>query len=318
MKKKFASAFAPASVANVAVGFDLLGFAVDIAGDKAHVELTSDGLVSVGQVSGMLKSLPKDPKKNTATAGLLRLKSDLGLKQGFRVSIEKGIPLGSGLGGSAASSVAAIVAANSLLDQPLELSELSKYALIGEHAASGGYHADNIAPSLFGGFTLAVCENEPSDFVPNVSVSRLPVPKGLWCVLIHPEVQVETKTARKILKKTVSFQTHIQQSANLARFLVSLYENNIQSLRTCAEDLIVEKQRQHLIPGFEILKATAILNGALCCSISGAGPTVFALAQSKNDAKRIETEMANVAKRLKIKAATWSLKIPCSGARVLK
>lgn len=224
--RKSASAFAPASVANVAVGFDLLGFAVDIAGDTAHVEVTEDGSISVGTVSGLMTALPMDPEKNTATAGLVQLKKNLGLEFGFRVSVKKGIPLGSGLGGSAASSVAALVAANSLLSQPLDHSELIQYALIGEYAASGSYHADNVAPSMYGGMTMAtlsygghVASRGPSAHVaPRVTVSQLPVPKNLWCVLLHPQIEIETKMARGILKKKFTFRTICSSRHTSLRF----------------------------------------------------------------------------------------------------
>ncbi|MBN8541250.1 MAG: homoserine kinase [Deltaproteobacteria bacterium] len=322
--RKSASAFAPASVANVAVGFDLLGFAVDIAGDTAHVEVTEDGSISVGTVSGLMTALPMDPEKNTATAGLVQLKKNLGLEFGFRVSVKKGIPLGSGLGGSAASSVAALVAANSLLSQPLDHSELIQYALIGEYAASGSYHADNVAPSMYGGMTMAtlsygghVASRGPSAHVaPRVTVSQLPVPKNLWCVLLHPQIEIETKMARGILKKEIHFSDHLQQSTHLASFLIGLFTENYSLLRANTRDLIVEPQRRHLIPSFDKIQTAALSNDAICCTISGAGPTVFAWAESESDAKQIESAMMHVAQATNLTARSWYLKVPCAGARV--
>ncbi|MDZ4083375.1 MAG: homoserine kinase [Bdellovibrionales bacterium] len=312
--RKSATAFAPASVANVAVGFDLLGFAVDVAGDTAHVEVTDDGEISIGKISGLITSLPKDPEKNTATAGLIKFKKDLGLKNGFRVSIEKGIPLGSGLGGSAASSVASLFAANSLLSEPLENAELLQYALIGEHAASGSYHADNIAPALYGGMTLATLSNNTPG-APSVTVNQLPVPTKLWCVLLHSQIEIETKTARGILKKEIPFSAHLQQSAHLASFMVALFDENYSLLKASAKDLIVEPQRRHLIPSFDAIQAAALTNDAICCTISGAGPTIFAWAKSESDAKTIEAAMMQVTRSMNLKAQSWSLKIPCAGAR---
>jgi homoserine kinase len=316
--KKSASAFAPASVANVAVGFDLLGFAVGIAGDTAHVEVTEDGSISVGTISGLLTTLPKDPEKNTATAGLVQFKKKLGLEFGFRVSIEKGIPLGSGLGGSAASSVAALVAANSILSTPLDHSELIQYALIGEFAASGSYHADNVAPALYGGMTLATLSPKRLEehVPPQVTVSQLPVPKGLWCVLLHPQIEIETKTARGLLRKEIHFSSHLQQSAHLASFLVGLFTENYSLLKENTKDLIVEPQRRHLIPSFDKIKTAALSNDAICCTISGAGPTVFAWAESESDAKKIESAMMHAARATNLTAQSWYLKIPCAGARV--
>lgn len=313
--RKSASAFAPASVANVAVGFDLLGFAVDIAGDTAHVEVAEDGSISVGTVSGLMTALPMDPEKNTATAGLVQLKKNLGLEFGFRVSIKKGIPLGSGLGGSAASSVAALVAANSLLSQPLDHAELIQYALIGESAASGSYHADNVAPSLFGGMTLATLSSNAHG-APRVTVSQLPVPKNLWCVLLHPQIEIETKMARGILKKEIHFSDHLQQSTHLASFLIGLFTENYSLLKANTRDLVVEPQRRHLIPSFDKIQTAALSNDAICCTISGAGPTVFAWAESESDAKQIESAMMHVAQATNLTARSWYLKIPCAGARV--
>jgi homoserine kinase len=313
--KTSASAFAPASVANVAVGFDLLGFAVDIAGDTAHVEVTRDGSVSIGTVSGLMTELPMEPEKNTATAGLIQLRKNLGLDFGFRVSIEKGIPLGSGLGGSAASSVAALVAANSLLSKPIDNAELIQYALIGEFAASGSHHADNIAPSLFGGITMATLS--PSTHgAPRVTVSQLPLPKNLWCVLLHPQIEIETKMARGILNKEISFSAHLQQAAHTASFLVALFTENYSLLKANTKDLIVEPQRRHLIPSFDKIQTAALSNDAICCTISGAGPTVFAWAESESDAKRIESAMMQVARAKNLTARSWYLKIPCSGAQI--
>lgn len=314
--KKTATAYAPGSVANVAVGFDLLGFAVDIAGDTVHVEATEDGKISVGTISGLITSLPTDPERNTATAGLVKLKKDLGLKNGFRVSVEKGIPLGSGLGGSAASSVASLFAVNSLLTTPLSNAELLQYALVGEQAASGSYHADNIAPALYGGLTLATLSDETVG-TPFVRVSQLPVPRNLWCVLLHSQIEIETKTARGILKKEVSFSTHLQQSAHLASFMVALFEENYSLLKANTKDLIVEPQRRHLVPGFSYIQEAALSNDAICCTISGAGPTLFAWAQSESDAKKIEAAMMQVTQSMNLKAQSWSLEIPCAGARLV-
>jgi homoserine kinase len=315
LEKKSASAFAPASVANVAVGFDLLGFSVDIAGDTAHVEVTDDGVISIGSVTGLVSNLPADPEKNTATAGLLKFKRDLGLKNGFRVSIKKGIPLGSGLGGSAASSVASLVAANSLLSKPLKNDELIQYALIGEYAASGSFHADNVAPALYGGMTLASLSPQAPG-APRVTVNQLPVPKNLWCVLLHPHIEIETKTARGLLKKEIPFSAHLHQSAHLASFLVGLFTENYSLLKANTKDLIVEPQRRHLIPSFDTIQSAALSNGAICCTISGAGPTIFAWAQGESDAKKIESAMLQVTQSANLPARSWSMKIPCSGARV--
>ena len=214
------------------------------------------------------EGLPTDPEKNTATAGLLALLRERKLKYGFRVSIEKGIPLSSGMGGSAASAVAGVVAANELLDDKLSNSELLRYALVGEAVASGTVHADNVAPSLLGGLVL-VRSAEAQDIV------QLPSP-NLVCVLVHPDLQVSTREARKILKPDIALGAHVRQSSRLAGFMAGCFSGDIELIARCLEDEIIEPQRARLIRGFENVKKAALQSGAIGCSISGSGPSVFA------------------------------------------
>ena len=304
-----ATAFAPATVGNVAVGFDLLGFSVDFAGDKVSVERSDKKTVTVESSN---KTIPVEPAKNTATAGLLRMMSDLHLTFGFRVSIEKGIPLGSGMGGSAASAVAAVVAANALLDEPLSDLELLSYALIGEAQASGGYHADNITPSLLGGLTLARVVNDWQ-----VEVTSIPLPRGIFCVLVHPHLSIETKQARGILKKDLSLKDHIAQSANLAGFIAGCFTNDLGLLRRSFSDVIIEPQRSHLIPGFAEVKRAALAGGALGCSISGAGPSVFAWVEGEKKACEIQTAMTAAFRAKGVEADGWSSPLTKNKARVI-
>jgi homoserine kinase len=328
-----AMAMAPASVANVAVGFDLLGFSIDVACDKVIVEKTVEktveksdrktveksdsNSVQIVQVSGLAKSIPQDPAKNTATAGLLRLRDDLCLPFGFRVSIEKGIPLSSGMGGSAASAVAALVAANALLDKPLSGLELMAYALIGEAQASGSYHADNVAPSFCGGLTLSQVQQPLPGQLPKVQVTSIPIPKGIHCVLIHPHLAVETKQARGILKKDVSLKDHIAQSANLAGFLAGCFRGDLDLIRHSFSDLLIEPQRAHLIPGFVDVKKAAMAGGALGCSISGAGPSVFAWVEDLETARQIQAEMTEAFRRAGVSVDGWSVPLNTKGAQVM-
>src|SRR5437868_9640593 len=207
-----ATAFAPATVSNVAVGFDILGFAIEGVGDVVTVSkierpgvLISEIVVNTGSLSEI--ALPSDPKQNAATAGLAKLRADLELEFGFEVRLRKGIAIGSGMGGSAASAVGAIVAANELLPGRLSKGQLLKYALMGEEAASGSAHSDNIAPCLFGGLTL-VLATDP------VRVVSIPVPKEILTVLVHPRHRVETRRARDILKTEVTLADHVRQSAH--------------------------------------------------------------------------------------------------------
>ena len=307
---KTAKAFAPASVANVAVGFDVLGFSASAAGgDTVLVEILKEKTVIIEPASGLDLKLPKDPKLNTASAGLLQLIVDHKLNHGFRVSIQKGIPLGSGLGGSAASAVAATFAASSLLEKPLAKEAMLKYALIGETVASGSRHADNIAPSLYGGLTLSIVEEN------EITVVELPVPQDLWCVVIHPHIMIETKFARGLLTPEIPFQRHISQSAHLAAFMSGLFQSDMALLAWGLKDIVVEPQRKHLIPGFEAIQKAALGAGAVGCSISGAGPSMFAWAEGQSRAIEIESQMKAAARFTPCSA--WAFALKNDGARLL-
>ncbi len=316
--KSRATAFAPASVANVAVGFDLLGFSIDVAGDKVTVERTSSLEVSIQQIAGTTTQLPQDPTKNTATAGLVQLLRDRKFDFGFRVSIEKGIPFGSGMGGSAASAVAAILAANALLPQPLTDQEMITYALIGEAQASGSYHADNVAPSFFGGLTFSrITNSTEKGKAPKVDVVSLPLPSQVFCVLVHPHLSVETKTARGILKQDVPLRTHVDQSANLAGFIAACFQDNVELLGRSLKDILIEPQRAHLIPGFNAVKSAALAGGALGCSISGAGPSVFAWVHGETQAQAVEKSMCSVFQTANVKTTSWTVPVKSAGARLI-
>lgn len=302
---KKAGAFAPASVANVAVGFDLLGFAAPIAGDTVTVTTTSEPTVTLESTKapGSNLELPTDPRLNTATAGLVQLIADQNLKHGFHVTIEKGIPMGSGLGGSAASSVAGIVAANSLLQKKLSKIEMVFYALIGEKVASGSFHADNVAPCLYGGLTLSTLQNKTTAPVSiatlGIEVTELPIPKGLWCVVLHPNIQVETKMARGILKSEIPLSSHIEANGHMASFISGLYENNLKMIARHLRDSLIEPQRAHLIQGFRDIQKAALGSGSnddvLGCTISGAGPSIFAWTRGETAAQATKNAMVTVA-----------------------
>ncbi len=268
---QWATAFAPASVGNVAIGFDILGFAVDALGDRVTVSRSGQPGVRISAVSGIAGELPTDPAQNTAGRALLALHEALAPGFGFEMRIEKGIPLGSGLGGSAASAVGAVVAANALLGAPCEKLELLQFAMQGEAVASGSLHVDNISPSLFGGLVLTVGIDQPR-------VKRIPVPQGVCAVIVHPHMFLATRQARAILKREVSLSDFVWQTANLAGFISGCYTNDLDMIRASFEDVVIEPQRQALIPGFAAVRVAALAAGALGCSISGAGPTVFAWA----------------------------------------
>ena len=312
-----ARAFAPSSVANVAVGFDLLGFSIGVAGDKVLVEKTASPEIKIESISGITTQITLDPIKNTATAGLIHLQKDLNLKFGFKVSIEKGISLGSGMGGSAASAVAAILAANALLESPLSQEKLMNYALIGESQASGSFHADNISPCLIGGLVLSRIRKTQNSLLPLVEITSIPLPKNIHCVLVHPQLAIETKQARSILKTEVAMSTFVEQSANIAGFVAGCFTNDLKLISRSFADLIVEPQRSHLIPGFFEVQTAAMSLGALGCSISGAGPSVFAWAAQKSAADEIKLAMLAAFRKVGVQAEGWAVPLDQRGAHLI-
>jgi homoserine kinase len=303
------TAFAPGSVANVAIGFDILGFSVDAVGDSVTLTRTERPGVIISAISGVVDDLPLAAEKNTAGQALLALIQTRSLPFGFDVHIKKGIPLASGLGGSAASAVAAVVAANAMLEAPLTRIELLKVAMEGEAVASGSRHADNISPSLFGGLVLTVGIDEPR-------VKQIPVPEQIHAVIVHPHLQVSTKQARAILSRTVNMSDFVWQTANLAGFISGCYTNDLDLIKTSMVDVIIEKQRQVLIPGFTDVRAAALACGALGCSISGAGPTVFALCLEA-DARAVRNAMAQAFAAQGILSDNWIVSVQSGGAHVV-
>jgi homoserine kinase len=304
-----ATAFAPASVGNVAVGFDILGHTVAALGDRVRVARRSEQGVVIRSITGVVKDLPLAAEKNTAGMAVLALARDLELPFGFELEIEKGIPLGSGLGGSAASAVAAVVAAAALVEWPLDRTRLLKFAMQGEAVASGSVHVDNIAPSLFGGLVLTVGIDNPH-------VKQIPVPENVRCVLVHPHMVLATREARAILRRTVELSDVIWQQANLAGFLAGCYTSDLALIRESLLDVLIEPQRQVLIPGFVEVKQAALAAGALGGSISGAGPTVFAWAEA-DDAENVRAEMVAAFRKHGLETDSWVSAIDREGARVV-
>lgn len=304
-----ATAFAPASVGNVAVGFDILGHAVAALGDRVRITRRAEPGVVIRSITGVVRDLPLEAEKNTAGMAALALAQSLGLPFGFELEIDKGIPLGSGLGGSAASAVAAVVAAAALVEEPLDRTRLLKFAMQGEAVASGSVHVDNIAPSLFGGLVLTVGIDNPH-------VKQIPVPDSVRCVIVHPHMMLATREARAILTRSVPLSDVIWQQANLAGFLAACYTSDLPLMRESLLDVVIEPQRQALIPGFAEVKRGALSAGAIGCSISGAGPTVFAWAEER-DAERVRSEMVAAFRVHGLETDSWVSDIGREGARVV-
>jgi len=304
-----ATAFAPASVGNVAIGFDIMGFAVDALGDRVTVARRSTPGVEIAAVRGIAGELPRAPGDNTAGQALLALAEALQPDFGFRVEIDKGIPLASGLGGSAASAVGAVVAANALLPQAMSRIELLRFALAGEAVASGSRHADNTAASLFGGLVLTVGIDQPR-------VKQIPVPAGIRAVIVHPHMFLATAKARAILKRNVELSDFVWQTAHLAGFISGCYTDDLDMIRASLEDVVIEPQRAALIPGFPEVRRAAMAAGALGCSISGAGPALFAWTL-ETSAPAVLVAMREEFARRSLSSDGWVVELASAGARVI-
>jgi homoserine kinase len=278
------AAYAPATVSNVACGFDVLGFALDEPGDLVMAAPSDAPGVTILDIVGDDGRLTRDPRKNTAGAAVEALLAHLQTTRGVALTIHKGLPLESGIGSSGASAVAAVVAANELLGRPVTSDVLLACAMAGEQAGCGAAHPDNVAPSLLGGFVLAR-NVHPPDVVP------LPVPEGLACALLHPHLSVHTGTARELMGDTVPLQDAVRQWGNLGALVAALFTSDRALLSRSLVDLVAEPKRAGLVPGFYAVKSAATAAGALGCSLSGSGPSLFALASSLAVAREVGAAM---------------------------
>jgi homoserine kinase len=278
------SVFAPATVANVASGFDVLGFALERPGDTVVLRKQQPKRVDILSVEGDGGLLPRDPAKNTAAVAAWRFLEAIGFPFGLEVTLYKQMPMSSGLGSSAASSVAAVFAANLLAGSPCTQQELLRFTMNAEEVACGSAHADNVAPALFGGFVL-IRSYDPLDIV------RLPVPRGLAVATVHPHTEIKTEDARRILKKELRLSDAVRQWGNLAALVAALYSEDLELLSRSLQDVVAEPRRALLIPGFAVVKQAALDSGALGCSISGSGPSVFSLCDSIKRAEGVGEAM---------------------------
>jgi homoserine kinase len=284
---KEVTAFAPATVANVSCGFDILGFAIDDLGDKVKVKLTEGSELKVVEIQGDGGKLPFESEKNTCSVAIQAMLDQMQVRQGMEISLYKGLPLGSGMGSSAASAAAALVAANELLGRPFEKEDLVPFAMEAERIACGAAHADNVAPSILGGFVL-IRGYDPLDVI------KLPVPEGLHCTLLHPNLELKTSDSRSVLKQQISLKDSTMQSGNIAGLIAGLFKNDFELLGRSLKDVIAEPSRALLIPGFYELREAIKNVGALGSGISGSGPTIFIL--SSNEA--IATKAGEVSRKV--------------------
>jgi homoserine kinase len=298
---------APATVANVVCGFDVLGFALSNPNDLMTVRLTAERTVKIINRDDF--NLPTDPEKNVAGAVLLAMLEKIDERVGFAVEITKSIKPGSGIGSSAASAAGAAVAANHLLGNRFSKLELVEFAMCGEGLASGARHADNVAPCIFGGFTL-VREHDPLDVV------ELQFPK-LFVTVIHPQIEVKTSDAREILKQQVTLKDASRQWANVGALVAGLMKGDYQLISRSLEDRIVEPTRKILIPKFDHIKAESKQAGALGGGISGSGPSIFMLSQTEQTARNVEKLMQETYENINVKFNTYVTQINPQGVSVV-
>lgn len=300
--------FCPATVANVSCGFDVLGVALDSVGDEMVVRKVPQKGIKITKLTG--QDLPKETLNNVAgvAGNAFLLASDY--DGGFEIEIDKKIKPGSGIGSSAASSAGAVWAMNHLLGNPFSKTELVEFAMEGERLASDVAHADNVAPALFGGFTL-VRSYSPLDII------DIPAPTELYLTIIHPQIEIKTSDSRKILKTTISMETGIKQWGNVGGLVAGLFKKDYDLIGRSLEDHIVEPIRSILIPGFDEVKKVSLVAGALGSGISGSGPSIFAFSKGKDTALKVGESMKKVYDKIGIDYEIHVSKINTEGVKIL-
>ncbi|MHB8578909.1 MAG: homoserine kinase [Ignavibacteriaceae bacterium] len=303
--------FAPASVTNVGSGFDVMGFAIEKPGDEIILKITDEPGIKITKITGDSGKLSKDPYKNTAGLSLISLVEHLEFKKGIEIELHKKMALGSGLGSSAASAVASVFAFNELLGKPLTKKELIQFALEGEKLTCGGSpHADNVAACLMGGFVI-VRSLSPIDVV------NIDYPKNLYCTIVHPHLEIITANTRKILRRHILLSDAVKQWGNVAGLVAGLVSSNYELIGNSLQDFIVEPVRSILIPNFYEVKNAAVNAGAVGCSISGSGPSIFAFSKSKNTAEKVGDAMRKVLNEIGIGNDLYISKINKTGPKVI-
>ncbi|AWV98219.1 homoserine kinase [Arcticibacterium luteifluviistationis] len=302
--------FAPATVANVSCGFDIFGLAVDNPGDEVILTKRNDNKIVIKEITGDEGKLTYDPEKNTVSVPILRYLDKIQNKTGFDIILNKKMPLGSGLGSSSASSVAGVFAANELLNNPLEISDLLPFSMEGERIACGAAHADNVAPALLGGFVI-IRSYEPLDFI------KINTPDELYVSIVHPDLEVNTKDARIILRQEAILKKIIAQTGNVAGMVAGLMSSNYGLIGRSMTDYLVEPNRAILIPYFNEVKQAALETGALGASISGAGPSIFAFSQGKEMADKVGQAMKAVFTAANINTNLFVSGVNQNGPRIL-
>lgn len=303
--------FAPATVANISCGFDVFGFAVHDPGDTVQLNLREKPGVSILSIHGDNGILSTDPQKNTAGVAAQQFLNAFAPEAGVDIVLHKGLPVGSGLGSSAASSAAVLYGMNRLFGHPAGEKELLVFGLRSEQTACGSAHGDNVIPSLLGGFVL-IRSYEPLD------ICHLPVPGDLFCILVYPHVEIETRKARELLPDTIPLKTAIRQWGNTAGFVAGLFRNDYDLIARSMQDFIAEPVRSGLIPHYNGVIRAAKHAGALGCGISGSGPTIFALSKGKVAAERVCEAMKSVYIKSGTGFNSWISAVNMEGPRIAK
>lgn len=299
--------FCPATVSNVGPGFDLLGFALETPGDELIVRRNDLGTLQLIDESDT--GLPLDLDTNVAAIAASALLGELNNTDGFDIIFTKKINPGSGLGSSAASCVAAVMGINEMLGAPLSAPELLPYAMEGEQAASGSYHADNIAPALLGGFTL-IRGYDPLD------IKHIPYPEDLHCAVVHPDLQFKTSEGRKLIPKEFPIETALAQAGNLAGLIAGLTTSDHGLIGRSIIDLFAEPYRTQKLPEFEALRKKTIETGALGSGLSGSGPSIFALCRSREIAESVAAVMKSHFSEHHITSNTYVSRVSEAGCRI--
>jgi len=307
-KQKTVKILAPATVANLVCGFDILGMCLDNPNDIMEVKLLNEKKIIIHSADGY--PLPSDPMQNTAGAPLVEMINELNNDTGFEVIIHKKIKPGSGIGSSAASAAGAVVAANYLLGNIFSKQDLVRFAMFGEKVASGVKHADNIAPCIYGGITL-IRSIHPLDIIP------IPSP-DLFVTIVHPQIEVRTKDARQILRKEVLLKDAIRQWGNIAGLVAGFMQNDTDLIGRSLEDVIIEPVRSILIPGFDDVKSKCKEAGAMGGGISGSGPSIFMLSKDEATAIKVETVMKDIYNRIGLDYNTYVTTINKTGVKILE
>jgi homoserine kinase len=300
--------FAPASIANLSCGYDILGVCLDNIGDEITVRKTKKKGITIKKVSG--QKLSTDISVNVAGVSATALLNESKVDCGFEIEIHKGIKPGSGIGSSAASSAGSVFAINKLIGEPYSNKELIKFAMQGEMAASGSKHADNVAAVLLGGFTF-VRNSVENDYF------KLNTPIEIAFTVIHPKIELKTKDSRAVIKDKVSIKNMIEQSANLGAFISGLYTEDYDLIRRSVKDVVIEPLRSVLIPKFKEIKSASINSGALSCGISGSGPSVFAISKGITTANKVGEAMTKVYRNLNLEYDIHISYVNDKGIRIL-